>query len=120
MYRKPSLFKYLTEAEAEIVVERFRNIKMARVPMDTSTSANPENVTEPPAQTVEGGTRGGEEPSQAADENVKSGRQMVIDAVGRLYSTAEDANCVCTAGQLNMSISHARTLAKMRSRTRSM
>ena len=72
VYRKPSLFKYLTEAQDEIVVERFRNIKMARVPMDTSTSANPENVTEPPAQTVEGGTLGGEEPSKTADENVKS------------------------------------------------
>ena len=49
VYRKPDLFNYLTEAEAETVVEKFRNIKMARVPMDTSTSANPENVTEPPA-----------------------------------------------------------------------
>ena len=48
-YRKPSLFNYLTEAEAKIVVEKFSNIKMIRVPMDTSTSANPENVTEPPA-----------------------------------------------------------------------
>lgn len=70
VYRKPDLFNYLTEAEAETVVEKFRNIKMARVPMDTSTSANPENVTEPPAQTVEGGTQGREEPSQTADENV--------------------------------------------------
>ena len=72
VYRKPSLFNYLTEDEAAIAVERFRNIKTARVVMDTSTSANPENVTEPPAQTVEGGTLGGEEPSKTADENVKS------------------------------------------------
>ena len=36
----------------------------------------------------------GPEPSQTADEYVKSGRQMVLDVLGKLYSTTEDAN-VC-------------------------
>lgn len=72
------------------MMEKYRNITQARVPMDTSSSANPDTGIEPSARTVERGPPGGPKPSQTADEYVKSGRQMVLDVLGKLYSTAED------------------------------
>ena len=58
---------------------------------------NLDAATEPSARTVEGGPAGETEPSQTADEYIKSG-QMVLDVLGKLYSTAEEANLCLYCG----------------------
>ena len=97
LYRKPNYFNYLTDDEAKVVMELLRDITQTRVPMDTSSSANPDTASGSPNQQVEGGPQGGEQSSQAADESI-SGRQMVLEALGALYSTAEEANLCLYCG----------------------
>ena len=99
LYRKPNFFNYLTDDEAKVVMELLRDIKHARVPMDTSSSANPDAASGSATQQVDGGPQGGEQPLlQAADESIKSGRQMVLEALGALYSTTEEANLCLYCG----------------------
>ena len=98
MYQRPSLFNYLTEVEAAMVLELGNDITQARDAMDTSSSANPDAQSGSPNQRVEGGTPEGDQPSQTAEEYVKSGRQMVLDGLGSLYSTAEGANLCLYCG----------------------
>ena len=66
--------------------------------MDTSSSANPDAQSGSPNQRVEGGTPEGEQSSQVAEEYVKSGKQMVLEALGSLYNTAESSNLCLYCG----------------------
>ena len=66
--------------------------------MDTSSSANPDTHSGSPNQRVEGGTPEGEQPSNVAEEYVKSGKQMVLEALGSLYNTAESSNLCLYCG----------------------
>ena len=75
-----------------------KNIAQTRDPMDTSSSANPDAQSGSPNQRVEGGTPEDEQPSHTAEEYVQSGRQMVLEALGSLYNTAESANLCLYCG----------------------
>ena len=84
VYQKSNLFNYLTMAEASMVLELMQGIVQARIPMDTSSSANPDAQSGSTNQKAEGGAIGGEQPSHTADEYVKSGRRMQTDGVGSI------------------------------------
>ena len=79
-------------------MELNNNLILARGSMDTSSSANPDTHSGSPNQRVEGGTPEGEQPSNVAEEYVKSGKQMVLEALGSLYNTAESSNICLYCG----------------------
>lgn len=97
MYCRSNLFNYLTENELEIVMDRFRSIKQAQAPTDTTFSATPNTADGPSVRTVEGPPKK-TMPSQTADEYVMSGRLIVLEALGKLCSTAEEANLCLYCG----------------------
>ena len=116
-YQRPALFHYLTAAEATMVLELNNNFIHARGSMDTSSSANPDIQTGSPNQRVQGGTPEGEQSSQVAEEYVKSGKQMVLEALGSLFTILlKHQICACIVGQLSMNILNAITETKRSSR----